>query len=66
MKRLRQLREASGLSPEQLAVEIGEISGMTIRRLEAGTRPQAQTAKKIADHFELKPWDIWPEDRAAA
>lgn len=62
---LAELRFNSGLTPEQLGEQVG-ISGRTIRRLEDGTKPTAATAKKLADHFDLKPSDLWPIDAEAA
>jgi DNA-binding XRE family transcriptional regulator len=60
--KLAELRFNQGLSPEQLG-EVCEISGRTIRRLEEGTaHPTPAVAKKLADHFEVKPTDIWPLD----
>lgn len=58
---LRELRFNAGLSPEQLGEKAG-VSGHTIRRLEAGGRPRPAIAKKIADHFEVTPSDLWPAE----
>lgn len=55
----------AGLTPEELGAKIG-ISGRTIRRIEAGHVPGPAVAKKIADHFKVKPSDIWPVEKAAA
>jgi len=58
--KLAELRFNEGLSPEQLG-EVCEISGRTIRRIEEGTaHPTPTVAKKLADHFDVKPTDIWP------
>lgn len=66
MPALKELRFNAGLSAEKLGVETG-VSGHTIRRLEAGATPTPAIAKRLADHFGLKPSDIWPvEERRAA
>jgi len=58
--KLAELRFNEGLTPEELG-EKCEVSGRTIRRLEEGSiRPTPSIAKKLADHFEVKPSDIWP------
>jgi DNA-binding XRE family transcriptional regulator len=58
--KLRMLRLNAGLSPEELGAEV-ELSGMTIRRLEAGTKPTVATAYKLAQYFEQPVTDMWPE-----
>lgn len=64
--RLAELRFNEGLTPEQLG-EACEVSGRTIRRLEEGSiRPTPGIAKKLADHFDVKPSDIWPLDSSKA
>jgi DNA-binding XRE family transcriptional regulator len=62
---LAKLRFNEGLTPEQLG-DLCEVSGRTIRRLEDGARPNASTAKKLADHFLLEPTDLWPLESEAA
>jgi len=56
---LKELRFNAGLSPEQLGQKT-DVSGHTIRRLEAGAKPTPAIAKKLADFFAVKPSDIWP------
>jgi DNA-binding XRE family transcriptional regulator len=64
--KLAELRFNEGLSPEQLG-DACEISGRTIRRLEEGAiRPSPAIAKKLADHFDIKPTDIWPLNSSKA
>jgi DNA-binding XRE family transcriptional regulator len=67
MVTLETLRLNAGLSPEQLAEKCG-VSNVTIRNAErTGNRPQPQTAKKLADHFDLAVTDLWPvKERNAA
>jgi transcriptional regulator with XRE-family HTH domain len=61
---LTALRFDEGLSPEELG-ESCHISGRTIRRIEEGATPSPRVAKKLADHFDVKPSDIWPVDSSA-
>lgn len=62
---LEQRRFDEGLTPEGLGVICG-VAGKTIRRLEeSGARPTPAIAKRIADHFGVKPSDIWPVEKAA-
>jgi DNA-binding XRE family transcriptional regulator len=63
--KLAELRFNEGLTPEQLG-EACEVSGRTIRRLEEGIRPSPSIAKKLADHFKVKPSEIWPLDKEKA
>lgn len=63
--KLAELRFNQGLSPEQLGEAVG-VAGQTVRRVEAGARPTPAIAKKLADHFEVQPSDIWPLDSKAA
>ena len=65
--KLAELRFNEGLSPEELGA-VCAVSGRTVRRLEEGSiRPTPAIAKKLADHFEVQPTDIWPlDDKAAA
>jgi DNA-binding XRE family transcriptional regulator len=60
---LAELRFNEGLSPEELGAEC-HISGRTIRRIEEGAKPSPRVAKKLADHFNVKPSDIWPKATA--
>jgi len=59
---IAQRRFDAGQTPEELGAEIG-ISGRTIRRIEEGHVPGPAVAKKIADHFKVKPSALWPIDR---
>jgi DNA-binding XRE family transcriptional regulator len=61
---LAALRYDEGLSPEELG-EACHISGRTIRRIEEGAKPSPRVAKKLADHFSVKPSDIWPVETTA-
>lgn len=56
---LKRARFNAGLSPEALAKAVG-VSPQTIRNIEDGSRPHPATAKKIADHFEVQPTDLFP------
>lgn len=56
---LKRTRFNAGLSPEALAKTVG-VSPQTIRNIEDGGQPHPATAKKIADHFGLKPTDLFP------
>lgn len=60
-KRLRQLREASGLSMYQLGVKCG-ISAQRINDLEHGKLvPRLTTLMKVADGLEISVFDILDE-----
>lgn len=48
-----------GLSRADFGRRIG-ISRETVRLIEAGSQPQAATAKKIADFYDCQVTDIWP------
>lgn len=48
----------AGLTQKQLA-ERAEVSERTIQNLEGGSRPEAPTAKAVADVFELRPTDLF-------
>lgn len=62
---LAQLRFDAGLTPEELGDKVG-VSGRTIRRLEMGlNRPTPRVAVAIAEHFDVKPSDLWPLELAA-
>ena len=63
--RLRECRRDKGLSIDEAAVEIG-VSRGTLQRAEQGTtEPQPRTAKKIADFYDQKPSDFWPQETLA-
>jgi transcriptional regulator with XRE-family HTH domain len=63
---LRDERRNRGVTIRKLAEATG-VSRGTIIRLEQGAAPQAPTAKAIADFFDVKATDIWPEpERKAA
>lgn len=64
--KLRSHRIDAGLSPEQLGVLVG-VSGHTIRRIERdGIVPTPRTQFLIAQHFELRPTQLWSLDRRVA
>jgi DNA-binding XRE family transcriptional regulator len=61
---LAERRFNAGMSPEELGAACG-VAGMTIRRIEDGaTKPSPRVAKKLADHFGIKPSDLFPLESA--
>lgn len=48
-----------GLSPEQFGWQIG-VSGMTVRRIEAGGNLRTRTAFLIAQSMAIPVTDLWP------
>lgn len=52
-RRIHQHRVRLGLSPEQYGVRIG-VSGMTVRRVEAGYRPFLSTQAKFARDLQVE------------
>jgi transcriptional regulator with XRE-family HTH domain len=48
-----------GLSPEQYGVHIG-VSGMTVRRVEAGYTPFRSTQAKFAAALDVKIDELFP------
>jgi transcriptional regulator with XRE-family HTH domain len=62
---LTKLRFDAGLTPEELGDLCG-LSGRQVRRIEEGTTPTPRIAKKLADHFGVKPSDIWPVEAAVS
>ena len=63
---LAERRFNAGMSPEELGKACG-VAGLTIRRIEDGaTRPSPRVAKKLADHFGVKPSDLFPVPGAAS
>jgi DNA-binding XRE family transcriptional regulator len=58
--KLRMLRIDRGMSPEALG-ELAGVTGATIRRLEDGGLPTAGVAFKVAQVFDMKPSELWPE-----
>jgi transcriptional regulator with XRE-family HTH domain len=58
-RRVRTHRVRLGLSPELYGIRIG-VSGMTIRRVEAGYTPFLGTQKRIADDMEVAVDDLFP------
>jgi DNA-binding XRE family transcriptional regulator len=57
--RVHKHRVRSGLSPEQYGVHIG-VSGMTVRRVEAGYTPFRSTQAKFARDMELEVDELFP------
>lgn len=57
MRRLEQLRLDARLTPEELG-ERCDVTGMTVRRLEAGKRARVDTLGKLADYFEVRPSEL--------
>lgn len=57
--RVHEHRVRLGLSPEQYGVRIG-VSGMTVRRVEAGYTPFRSTQAKFARALEVEIDSIWP------
>lgn len=63
---LSELRFDAGLTPEELGAKV-KVSGRTIRRIEDGaSRPSPRVAKKLADHFEVKPSELFPREKEAS
>lgn len=61
-RRLQELRINQGLSQRDLAHEVG-ISPGTVRLAECGFVPGPRVQFAIAEHFGLKPLDLWPLSR---
>lgn len=57
--RIHQHRVRLGLSPEQFGVRVG-VSGMTVRRVEAGFVPFRSTQAKFAREMGVEIDEIWP------
>ncbi len=58
-QQIRSRRINEGLSPEQLGALVG-VSGHTIRRVERdGAVPTPRTQFRIAQHFGLRPTELW-------
>ena len=58
-RRIHQHRVRLGLSPEQYGVRIG-VSGMTVRRVEAGYTPFRSTQLKFATDLGVEVDAIFP------
>lgn len=58
-RKLQALRLNRGLSPNDLAY-IANVSGKTIRYVEAGHTPSPRVQFAIAEAFGLLPLDLWP------
>ena len=54
-----ELRINAGLSPNDLGRE-AQVSGKTVRMVEAGFIPGPRIQHAIASVFGLKPTEIWP------
>lgn len=62
---LRRLREAKGLTQEELARRAGAVSVFTISRLERGLHhPRLELAYAIARVLEVEVDEIWPRESA--
>lgn len=57
--RIHQHRVRLGLSPEQYGIRIG-VSGMTVRRVEAGYTPFRSTQAKFARDLSLEVDELFP------
>jgi transcriptional regulator with XRE-family HTH domain len=60
--RLEYLRRLKGLSPERFAGAMNDgkpegewVSGRTIRRMESGVEPRAETALRVAQFLDVSP-----------
>lgn len=58
-RRVHLHRVRMGLSPEQYGVHIG-VSGMTVRRIEAGYTPFRSTQAKFAAALEVPIEELFP------
>jgi transcriptional regulator with XRE-family HTH domain len=65
LKRLKDLREARGLSQEKLAFAAGLSSG-TVGNLEAGATCRMSTATKLADALGVSLSELMGEQERAA
>lgn len=57
--RIHQHRVRLGLSPEQYGIRIG-VSGMTVRRVEAGYGPFRDTQRKFARDLGVEVDELYP------
>jgi transcriptional regulator with XRE-family HTH domain len=62
-RRVHQRRVRLGLSPEQYGIRIG-ISGMTVRRVEAGYTPFLSTQFKFASDLGVEVDELFPQSLA--
>lgn len=58
-RRIQQRRVRAGLSPEQYGIRIG-VSGMTVRRVEAGYTPFRSTQAKFAKDLDVEVDELFP------
>lgn len=58
-RRIQQHRVRLALSPEQYGIRIG-VSGMTVRRVEAGYTPFRSTQGKFARDLGIEVDDLFP------
>jgi DNA-binding XRE family transcriptional regulator len=58
-RQLQELRINAGLSPNDLARAVG-VSGKTVRMAETGFVPGPRVQFLIAEHFDMRPTDLWP------
>lgn len=61
-RRIQQHRVRLALSPEQYGIRIG-VSGMTVRRVEAGYTPFRSTQGKFARDLGIEVDDLFPLER---
>lgn len=64
-RRIQVHRRNLGLSPEAFGWQIG-VSGMTVRRIEAGGNLQARTAFRVAESLGVPVTDLWPLEHRTA
>jgi len=65
-ERLRQLRQAKGMSQEHAAHAVG-VASKTWNSWETGRRfPRMGNLERIGEEFEVDPSDLLPPDRLAA
>jgi hypothetical protein len=59
MTRLEYLRREAGFSPEELSDALDtRVTGMTIRRLESGTKGHPSTLRALADFFGISTFQV--------
>ena len=53
-----------GLRVNEAAAAMG-VPSYVLRSAEAGTQPRPESAKRIADFFDVKVTDIWPVEKGS-